>query len=80
LNEEKIRLDQFVQELEKLSEGIIEPINMEELQQELNSKVNNIVTAMDLLPVEQAKALIQTLIQFVVVHGGEDIEIRLQPV
>lgn len=80
LNEEKARLDQFVQELEKISGGAIQQVNMEELQQELNSKVNNIVTAMDLLPVEQAKALIQSLIQYVVVHGGEDIEIRLQPV
>ncbi|QAY65035.1 recombinase family protein [Paenibacillus protaetiae] len=80
LNEEKARLDQFVQELDKMSGEEIEPVNMEQLQLELNSKVNNIISAMDLLPVEQAKGIIQTLVQYVVVHGEEDIEIRLQPV
>lgn len=79
LNEEKERLDQILSELEKLDHGEVEAVDMEQLQKELNEKVNNIVSAIDLLPVEQAKGIIQTLIQYVVVHGDEDIEIKLQP-
>lgn len=80
LNEEKARLDQFILELERMQTGNAEPVNMEQLQLELNAKINNIITAMDMLPVEQAKGLIQTIVQFVIVHAEEDIEIRLQPV
>jgi site-specific DNA recombinase len=79
LNAEKAKLDQILEDIEKRSSDEVESIDMEQIQQELNDKVKNIKTAMDILPVEQAKALIQTLVQFVVVHGDEDIEIRLQP-
>lgn len=80
LNEEKDRLDQIISDLERMSHGKDEAVDMGQIQKELNEKVNNIFSAMDLLPVEQVKGIIQTLIQFVIVHGNENIEIRLQPV
>lgn len=79
LNEEKSRLEQLVAELEKGALEHEEAIDMEQLEKELNSKINNIVSAIELMPVEQAKGIIQTLVQFVIIHGDEDIEIRLQP-
>ncbi|WP_256760899.1 recombinase family protein [Cohnella sp. WQ 127256] len=79
LNEEKARLDQILTGLEKVVQGEVEAVDIGQVQKELNNKVNNIITAMDLLPVEQAKGIIQTLIQNVIIHGDEDIEIRLQP-
>ncbi|MCJ8013384.1 recombinase family protein [Paenibacillus sp. KQZ6P-2] len=80
LNEEKERLDQILLDLEKMSRGEVETVDMEQLQQELNDKVNNIISAIDILPVEQAKGIIQTFIQYVVIHGDKDIEIKLQPI
>lgn len=79
LNEEKARLEQMMSDLEKMARGEVEVVDMEQIQKELNDKVDSIISALDLLPVEQAKGIIQTLIQYVVVHGDEDIEIRLQP-
>ncbi|QSF46528.1 recombinase family protein [Paenibacillus tianjinensis] len=79
LNEEKARLDQILSGLEKIDHGEAESIDMGQLQKELNGKVNNIISAINLLPVEQAKGIIQTLIQYMIVHGDEDIEIKLQP-
>lgn len=79
LNEEKARLDQIMLDLEKSSRDDVEAINMEQIQKELNDKISSTVTAMELLPVEQAKGIIKTLIQYVTIHGTEDIEIRLQP-
>lgn len=80
LNEEKERLDQILLELEKKSRSEVELVDMEQLQQELNDKVNNVVYAIEILPVEQAKGIIQTFIQYVIIHGDEDIEIKLQPI
>ncbi|MFD0620358.1 recombinase family protein [Paenibacillus sp. GCM10027629] len=79
LNEEKERLDQILFGLEKMDYDEVESVDMGQVQKELNEKVNNIISAMNLLPVEQAKGIIQTLIQYVIVHGDEDIEIKLQP-
>ncbi|MEK4206440.1 recombinase family protein [Paenibacillus sp. FSL R10-2788] len=79
LNEEKARLDQILSGLEKMDHGEVESVDLGQVQKELNEKVNNIISAINLLPAEQAKGIIQTLIQHVIVHGDEDIEIKLQP-
>ncbi|AIQ34706.1 resolvase [Paenibacillus sp. FSL R5-0345] len=79
LNEEKTKLDEILSDLERMSHSEVKTVNMDQVQKELNDKVNNIISAIELLPVEQAKGIIQTLIQYVIVHGHEDIEIKLQP-
>lgn len=80
LNEEKERLDRFIQELETIDQNDEEHmINIEELQEELNRKVHNIVSSIEVLPVEQAKALLQTIVESVIVFGDRDIEIKLLP-
>jgi site-specific DNA recombinase len=80
LNEEKEKLDRFIQELETIEQnGEEHMINIEELQEELNRKVHNIVSSIEVLPVEQAKALLQTIVESVIVFGDRDIEIKLLP-
>lgn len=79
LNEEKARLDQISSEFQTISTGELELVNMEEIQKELNQKISDIITAIDMLPVEQVKGIIHTLIHYVIIHGHEDIQIQLQP-
>lgn len=80
LNEEKEKLDRFILELETIDQNDKEHmINIEELQEELNRKVHNIVSSIEVLPVEQAKALLQTIVESVIVFGDRDIEIKLLP-
>ncbi|MBP1154480.1 MULTISPECIES: recombinase family protein [unclassified Paenibacillus] len=78
LNEEKERLEQIISEMKMADRGERDPIDIELLQNELNDKIYNMISAIEFMPVEQAKAIIQTFIRYVIIHGIEDIEIRLR--
>ncbi|MFS0558189.1 recombinase family protein [Brevibacillus sp. 179-C9.3 HS] len=76
LQEEKERMEKVIQEL---SSSDIEktPYQIEEVEKYVKSKITNIIEAIGVLPVEEAKSLITTLVEKVIIHGEKDIEIVL---
>mgnify|MGYP001212035701 CR=1 FL=1 len=81
LNEEKKRLEQAEHELELQIEesgtGGGEPVDLEALQLEMNEQIGDIAYAIELLPAEQAKGILQTWIADVTLHGEDEMEIGL---
>lgn len=46
----------------------------------MKSKLKNIYDALSIVPVEEIKPLIQTIIEKVILHSEEELEIVLQPI
>jgi len=79
LNEEKKRLEQAMVELNNFTQEENGSIDLVVLQQEVNHKLKSLINAIDILPIEQVKGIIQTFISHVIIHDEEDIEIILHP-
>ncbi|KAB7704908.1 recombinase family protein [Bacillus aerolatus] len=75
LQKEKSRMEQIVQEAETRQSTTT--INTEGLEEKLNGKISSLIDAIDTLPVVEAKSLIKTLVEKVIIHGDKNIEIVL---
>lgn len=70
LNEEKQRMERIIQENESSNEQG-EKMQAEELKEMIESKIKTVLDAINALPVEEAKALLRTLVSNVTVFGEE---------
>ncbi|MGE7604035.1 recombinase family protein [Peribacillus sp. NPDC097675] len=75
LAEEKKRLDQLIEEENDLEK--IPDIDIIYLEKVIKEKMKNITEAIDILPVPEAKALISTLVEKVILFNEEALEIEL---
>lgn len=75
LQAEKLRMESLVQQSENRQSTMV--INREELENKVNEKISTVIDALDTLPIIEAKALIQTLVEKVVLYDEKDIEIVL---
>jgi site-specific DNA recombinase len=77
LQEEKDRMEAFINEASESKSS--NEINIKELEAKVNEKLQTIVDAIDTIPVVEAKALVRTLVEKVILYDEKDIEIVLQP-
>ncbi|PEO46719.1 resolvase [Bacillus sp. AFS026049] len=75
LQTEKLRMETLIQQSKNRQETI--SVNIEELERKVNDKFQTVIDALDTLPIVEAKALIQTLVEKVVVFKEREIEIVL---
>lgn len=81
LRAEKQRLATIIAEHHRRDQAeSVDADKLEQLAGKLQSAIATITGAVEALPVEEAKALLQTLIESVTVKGEEDIEIGLREV
>lgn len=76
LNEEKQRMERIIQENESSNEQG-EKMQAEELKEMIESKIKTVLDAINALPVEEAKALLRTLVSNVTVFGEGELDISL---
>jgi site-specific DNA recombinase len=74
LQEEKERMEKVIKEIISTVTDKT-PYQTEELEKLVKSKISNIIEAIGVLPVEEAKAMIGTLVEKVIIRGEKDIEI-----
>lgn len=79
LQEEKRRLETLELALQPTTE-LNENINLPQIEEWMKSKLKNIYDALSIVPVEELKPLIQTIIEKVILHSEEELEIVLQPI
>ncbi|MBS3678962.1 recombinase family protein [Ornithinibacillus massiliensis] len=75
LQEEKKRLDNRISELDSFRDS--NPVNIKKLENEINRKLTSVLDALDTLPIVEAKSLVQTLVEKLIVFDEENIEIVL---
>jgi site-specific DNA recombinase len=75
LNEEKERMEQVIEEAKKMDAG--ESVDIKKLEKLIQNKLKSTVHAMDALPVEEAKQLIQTIVNKVVLIRENEMDIDL---
>ncbi|WP_078549309.1 recombinase family protein [Litchfieldia alkalitelluris] len=75
LQAEKGRLEKIMTNAE--NQKSTTTVNTTALEELLNNKIITIIEAIDNLPVVEAKSLIQTLVEKVILYGEKDIEISL---
>lgn len=76
LEEEKQRLDRVIAENQSPSEPL-DKLQFEQLGEMIANKISTISDAIGILPVEEAKALLKTLIVKVTVRGEKELDIEL---
>ncbi|GIP38452.1 integrase [Paenibacillus sp. J31TS4] len=76
LKQEKARYDEAVGLLNQVNEPV-HAYNLGDLEKIIQDRIKNVEHAIDVLPVEEAKPLLHTLIEKVVVKGEKNIEIGL---
>ncbi|MDT3417000.1 site-specific DNA recombinase [Brevibacillus aydinogluensis] len=75
LQEEKERMEKVIKEASSTTVKEKTPYQQEELEKFVRNKISNIIDAIGVLPVEEAKAMIGTLVEKVIIRGEKDIEI-----
>lgn len=76
LNEEKQRMEKVIQENQSSNEQG-QKVQVEELKEMLESKIKTVLDAINMMPVEEAKLLLRTLISKVTVIGERELDIGL---
>ncbi|OPA76657.1 resolvase [Paenibacillus selenitireducens] len=76
LEEEKQRRDRILLENQSQS-NMIEKLPIEQLSEIIGNKISTLIEAIEILPVEEAKSLLGTLILKVTVHGEKELDIEL---
>lgn len=77
LHEEKQRLESIKASISTPSHNTIQ---QEELEKWIKKRLTGVLDALDRLPVEQAKVLLQQVIEKVIVHEEQELTIVLQPI
>lgn len=75
LNEEKKRLEEVLEEFQ--NEPEFKEVDVEGLKKQLDEKFQNIIDAIENIPVDDAKALISTVVEKVIILDDKNIEIVL---
>lgn len=75
LNEEKKRMEQIIAEVQKTENA--SSVDVKKLEAMVKEKMNNVIDAIDVLPVPEAKSLIKTIVEKVILLDEKDIEIVL---
>lgn len=75
LNEEKKRMEQIIAEAQKAENASL--VDVKKLEAMVKEKINNVIDAIDVLPVQEAKSLIKTIVEKVILLDEKDIEIVL---
>jgi site-specific DNA recombinase len=75
LNEEKKRMEQIITEAQKEENTF--SVDVKKLEAMVKEKINSVIDAIDVLPVPEAKSLIKTIVEKVILHDEKDIEIVL---
>lgn len=78
LSEEKLRLDKVMNEATEEVLEDIEQARLKELEEHLNHRLQSIIDAIEHVPVEKAKALVANVVEAVILHGENEIEIKLR--
>ncbi|PLS17620.1 resolvase [Bacillus sp. M6-12] len=73
LNEEKGRMEKFLEEVK--NEAQRPEVHMGELQKLVTKKIKNVIDAIEALPVPEAKSLIKTIVEKVILKGEKNLEI-----
>lgn len=76
LEEEKERLDKEIEEFVAI-EVETEEASYEEIQKMIESRIQKVIEAMQILPIEESKAILSTLIKKVTILGEKDVDIEL---
>ncbi|HDR7854653.1 recombinase family protein [Bacillus paranthracis] len=79
LQEEKRRLDTLNLALQPPSESNSN-VNLSQIEEWIKNKLKNVHDALNVVPVEELKPLIQTIIEKVILNGEEELEIILHPI
>jgi site-specific DNA recombinase len=76
LKEEKQKLDELITQLnnQKINN---DDFDVNEIEKMVQHKITNIVNAIDILPVEEAKPLLHTLVETITVKNEKELEIAL---
>ena len=77
MHEEKQRLESIKASISTPSHNTIQ---QEELEKWIKKRLTGVLDALDRLPVEQAKVLLQQVIEKVIVHEEQELTIVLQPI
>jgi site-specific DNA recombinase len=80
LAQEKSAMERAMEQADAAVEEIGDSVGLEELEQELKGKIFDVRDAISTLPIVEAKAKLRTLVQSVILHGVENIEIVLTDV
>jgi site-specific DNA recombinase len=75
LNEEKKRMEQIIAEAQKAENA--SSVDVKKLEAMVKEKINNVIDAIDVLPVPEAKSFIKTIVEKVILLDEKDIEIVL---
>jgi len=78
LAEEKAVMEKVIEESQQSKANPLDAFDYESLAEELRCHLFTVQEAIQVLPVPEAKAKIRTLVQSVIVHGVDDLEIVLQ--
>lgn len=78
MSEEKLRLDKVMNEATEEVLEDIEQARLKELEEHLNHRLQSIIDAIEHVPVEKAKALVANVVEAVILHGENEIEIKLR--
>ncbi|OAS21399.1 recombinase family protein [Paenibacillus oryzisoli] len=77
LKQEKVRYDEVQELLNNYQEDEVHVYDVKELESLVQNRIKTVVDAIDVLPIEEAKPLLHTLVEKVIVKGERDIEIGL---
>ncbi|MFB5284675.1 recombinase family protein [Peribacillus sp. Hz7] len=75
LTEEKKRLEKFIEESNNQDQT--PQVDMQQLQKLVEKKIKNIIDAIEVLPVPEAKSLIKTVVEKVILLSEKELEIVL---
>lgn len=75
---EKMNMEQTIEEFKRQRDDYSPSADVKQLEESLTGKVRDAVEAIENLPIEMAKAKLGTVVEAVLIHGDEDIEIKLK--
>lgn len=78
LKKEKENMEREIEESQFKKESSKHPPDLEEIESDLKKQAVDVIEAIELLPVEEAKAKISTLVKKVIVKDAEQLEILLE--
>jgi len=75
LNEEKKHLDNVINDAKDTSDD--KTVNVTEIKELMEKRLKSIIDAIEILPIPEAKRMIQTIVGHITIIGEEEIEISL---
>jgi site-specific DNA recombinase len=76
LQDEKQKMESLISSIFKKENSEVNLDDLEKLESKIKEKIINTCNAIDQLPIPDAKALLQTLIEKVTIYGEKEIDIQ----